>query len=290
MFFLFFICFTLLLLIIILRQSYLDLIYPKHLHASQFNESLGEKIELYSQRQRKVSGFFQLSTQATHASHRRVILLIHSHLHETSQLFPLIHYFNQLGFDTFAYQTQIQSQPTTFGFGHIDFEGDDCLTFIKWYQDQHPHEHCQFSGFGIDSGATTLIQLAKSGQEFDFLILEQLPLNLPTIIERQLKIVIPHFWLRLFITKLLTLWFKIRHSLVVRDLTNLTPCPSPILLFHSTEHPLNSAADNYRFLPYYNNMRAFNFSTNYFNSAVYSEPERYFFLIDTFLNELHFKN
>ncbi|MGL5914697.1 MAG: hypothetical protein ACRCZG_00410 [Culicoidibacterales bacterium] len=287
MFFVVFTSIMLILFIIILRQCYFDMIYPKYISPDSSFAGLGEKIYLTCHENRDAVGFFQCTTHQILDNHSHVMILIPDHLHHPSQLFPLVQYFNNLGFDTFVYRPINQTKSKDFGFGHLDFEGADCLAFMQWYQAENSSKLCHFSGFGIGAGATTFIQLTKVSTLFDFLILEHLPIDFFNPLEHRLQTSISHFWLRMSITKILSFWFKVRHTLDVRELSNLIPCDIPVLLFNSTQHPAILASDTYRFLPYYSNIRAFDFSTNYLDSAIYTEPERYFFLIDTFLTELN---
>ncbi|MGL4623571.1 MAG: alpha/beta hydrolase [Culicoidibacterales bacterium] len=267
---------------VISYQIYRELFHLTHT-AKPTPESihlLGERITFSISTTDNGYGFYQKATRPTD----RVILLVHDHFHSATQVFPLVQYFHNLGFDVLTYDQTANKSPRSFRFGHYHTEGKACLALLNWYQTHHQTQ-VVLGAAGIGFGATTLVQLHKHGLEFDFLILEQLPVSFSQYLDTKITKTLSSFWWRNLINKIILSKLNNRALISLESISNLVSCDVPTLLLHSQNHPLTPSDYAYRFLPYYHNSQAFIFTKNYHNSGIYSEPERYFFLLDTFLKQ-----
>lgn len=267
---------------VISHQIYRELFTPAHMSESDAEAFalLGERITFTVEKNWLATGFYQ----PAQTNSDRVILLIHDHAHPASQVFPLVQYFHHLGFHVLTYDNSLSRKRRTFRFGHYASEGKGCFAFFNWYQQNYGP--CSYLGaVGIGFGATTLIQLHRHNINFKFLVLEQLPVSFPHYLDNKIAHILPVFWWRRLINFIILSTLNRQQGIALTEVTNLVPCEVPTLLLHAQNHPFIPSTEAYRFLSYYKNMQSFTFNKNYHNSAIYSEPERYFFLLDTFLKQ-----
>lgn len=263
-------------------QVYLDLFASRHQpdENPEAKQLLGQPVTFPITDNLQGHGFYlPAATSST-----RVLLLVPDHLQSVSHVFPLAQYFQHLGYNVLTYDQTAARHQRSFRFGHYHTEGRGCLALMHWYEQTHG-AMSDLAGIGVGFGGTTLMQLHKNGMEFSFLILEHLPISFSHYLQTRIAHVLSPFWWRNFVQQLILKRLTYKQRLALDEISNLVSCDTPILLLNSENHPLISSAETYRFLPYYRNMQAFTFTNNYTNSALYSDPERYFFLLDTFLKQ-----
>lgn len=219
----------------------------------------------------------------------KLILLTHDHKQDPTQVSLIAEFFHNQGFHTLIYVQRTVHNKKHAGLGHIDFEGHDCLQLLYFahsrIKELYGKEALIVGGFGIGFGATTLLQIEKNIPSFDFIIAEQIPISAKKWLEIQTTHLLKPFWWRFILLLLFKTSLKIHRKLSIDTIDNRFPCDIPILILNS-QHPTILPNNTYQILPYWSKSYFVDFHSNHLDSALFSEPERYLFIIDTFLQQI----